>query len=307
MGTPVAVPVPQPHIPHVSGLVNPQNGSPPIMVAANHPMPGHLIPNSHPRGVPVNVRFNHPTAYSAPVPDCAICLGTGEPGVAQVLSCGHTFCRNCISQYAQSQAGQNRIARCPECQREMTEDELAACLPNETLDRLLSALAESQHEDSEGQGHDDEQARRAFERAARIACLRCCPQCRAPIYKDGGCDHMECRCGHRFNWSEAETLFPCDQVHEHPNIPLWGTINRNSTWSARAKLFVRRAGLVTFGVCVVVPIVVVVGATIAIVWVAYTAAGHLINIVCTGTEACLNGARRMRRRLRKRTKRTCCC
>ena len=28
-----------------------------------------------------------------------------------------------------------------------------------------------------------------------------CPSCNAAIYKDGGCDHMTCRCGYEFYWS----------------------------------------------------------------------------------------------------------
>ena len=31
-------------------------------------------------------------------------------------------------------------------------------------------------------------------------CKRC-PTCQVPIEKDGGCDHMTCRCGHEFYWS----------------------------------------------------------------------------------------------------------
>ncbi|CAE8695961.1 unnamed protein product [Polarella glacialis] len=30
---------------------------------------------------------------------------------------------------------------------------------------------------------------------------KCCPRCGVVIEKDGGCDHMTCRCGHRFSWS----------------------------------------------------------------------------------------------------------
>jgi len=299
-----------PPVAHVAGLSNPRSCAPPIMVSSTHPVPSYLVPNLHPRGVPVNVSFNYQSADTAPVPDCAICLGTGGPGVAQVLSCGHKFCRSCISQYAQHQAREHRIARCPECQRELTENELAACLPDSTLDRLLQALAESQHEGDvtgEQQDDDDEHLRRAFERAARRAHLKCCPQCRAPIFKDGGCDHMQCRCGHRFNWSQADTLFPCNEVHAHPDIPLWGTVCGNSTWSARMRLFLRRAGLITVGTCVVLPIVVCIGATIAVVWVTYTVAGNLVGAVCTGAANCLEGARKTARRQRRRIKRTCCC
>merc|ERR1712151_463634 len=148
---------------------------------------------------------------------------------------------------------------------------------------LFAALAEAQSEGdgNGGQGDDNERARRAFERAARRAHLKCCPQCRAPIYKDGGCDHMECTCGHEFNWSEAETLFPCNEVHAHPKIPLWGTTCPNSTSLAKLKLFARRVGLVAIGTCVVLPIVVVVGACAVVLWVTITGTGRLASAVCT--------------------------
>ena len=32
---------------------------------------------------------------------------------------------------------------------------------------------------------------------------RFCPGCQARIVKEEGCDHMLCRCGKAFNWSEA--------------------------------------------------------------------------------------------------------
>ena len=32
-----------------------------------------------------------------------------------------------------------------------------------------------------------------------------CPSCRVVILKDGGCDHMRCRCGHEFYWSTGLT------------------------------------------------------------------------------------------------------
>jgi hypothetical protein len=36
-------------------------------------------------------------------------------------------------------------------------------------------------------------------------CLKDCPKCNVQIEKNGGCDHMTCRCGYEFYWS---TLLP---------------------------------------------------------------------------------------------------
>ena len=41
--------------------------------------------------------------------------------------------------------------------------------------------------------------------------IRPCPNCKTPIMKDGGCDHMTCRhvkggCGHEWWWSTGKPL-----------------------------------------------------------------------------------------------------
>jgi len=35
-----------------------------------------------------------------------------------------------------------------------------------------------------------------------------CPRCRVYIEKDGGCEHMTCRCGHEFLWSTLKMWEP---------------------------------------------------------------------------------------------------
>merc|ERR1712224_418816 len=54
---------------------------------------------------------------------------------------------------------------------------------------------------------------------------------------------------------------PCDCVHPHPKLGIWGSTCPNCTWSASAKLTVRRAGLVT----VAVPVVVIGGVVVLLV------------------------------------------
>merc|ERR1711865_904226 len=87
------------------------------------------------------------------------------------------------------------------------------------------------------------------------------------IEKDGGCDHMTCRCGHSFNWSqvpimETSASRPCNCVHSHPDYGVWGTTCPNSTLTAGAKLMARRTGLVVVGVPTAVAGSVVVGALV---------------------------------------------
>lgn len=38
--------------------------------------------------------------------------------------------------------------------------------------------------------------------------IKHCPKCRFPIEKNKGCDHMKCKCGHEFYWSNLETFNP---------------------------------------------------------------------------------------------------
>lgn len=40
--------------------------------------------------------------------------------------------------------------------------------------------------------------------------LKECPRCGVTIEKIGGCDHMECQCGHHFDWLTGEMIDPDD-------------------------------------------------------------------------------------------------
>lgn len=40
------------------------------------------------------------------------------------------------------------------------------------------------------------------------AAVRLCPRCDVPIEKEGGCDHVTCRCGYDFLWSTLEVWTP---------------------------------------------------------------------------------------------------
>merc|ERR1711977_106254 len=79
--------------------------------------------------------------------------------------------------------------------------------------------------------------------------------------KQGGCDHMTCRCGHHFFWSQVPTLAPCDDVISHPQYGVWGTTYENCTWKAHAKLAARRTGLIGAGI-VATPFVLVGGVVV---------------------------------------------
>ena len=65
--------------------------------------------------------------------------------------------------------------------------------------------------------------------------LRVCPSCATPISKNGGCDHMVCPCGARFNWSAARPLRPCTRCHYHPDASFRGRWKTCPHCSPRAK------------------------------------------------------------------------
>lgn len=184
----------------------------------------------------------------APAPACAVCLDTGDLLEPQRLACGHSFCGACIAEHVLTQARQGRRARCPECQQGLGTDDIG------TVHGLAAAVSQvdAVSDCSVDAADVPEEARRAFEAYAREVHAKCCPACRAPIVKNGGCNLMTCRCGHRFRWSEAETLVPCRRVHLHPVYFLWGTTCPGASCVAKAKLWSMRLlilGGMAWGLC----------------------------------------------------------
>eukprot|EP00746_Dinoflagellata_sp_MGD_P127913 gnl/MRDRNA2_/MRDRNA2_62390_c0_seq1.p1 gnl/MRDRNA2_/MRDRNA2_62390_c0~~gnl/MRDRNA2_/MRDRNA2_62390_c0_seq1.p1 ORF type:complete len:362 (+),score=47.74 gnl/MRDRNA2_/MRDRNA2_62390_c0_seq1:82-1167(+) len=188
------------------------------------------------------------------LPECAICLETSDPTVKVMLSCGHLFCRNCIFQYVGREYAKHQKVRCPQCKRELLDHEVTACLElpsSNNAAELLASIRQSSNSPSYGSLDADPMLRCTFEQIAHCGHMKCCPSCNALIEKNGGCDHMTCRCGHTFNWSEVPVppmSRPCNCVHPHPKFGVWGTTCSNSSWIANAKLTARRTGLVTVGV-----------------------------------------------------------
>jgi len=195
------------------------------------------------------------------LPECAICLGTSDQGIKLMLSCGHSYCQSCISQYVESESHHQRKTCCPLCKKELLDREIAVCheFLSSQAPQLVAAIegrsSSSTHHAGQGQvGADDPEdllCRCTFEQMAHNEDMKCCPSCGALIEKNGGCDHMTCRCGYSFNWSRVPLLatsMRCNCVHPHPRYGVWGTTCSNSTLSAKAKLMARRGGLVTAAV-----------------------------------------------------------
>jgi len=218
------------------------------------------------------------------LPECAICLETSDPSIKVMLSCGHLFCRSCIFQYVEKQSLEQRKTNCPQCKRELQDFEVKTLLnlPDSQSDALLTAI--QQRADSSAHDGSAAAAHRIAAAAARLEdCellhmahardMKHCPSCSVLIQKNGGCDHMTCRCGHEFSWSAVPTPatgLACDCVHPHPRFGVWGMTCDNCTWSALSRLTARRTVIVA-GAAIAVPVVIV--GTVAVMFVGAAAAG----------------------------------
>mmetsp|Transcript_92903 Transcript_92903/g.170343 ORF Transcript_92903/g.170343 Transcript_92903/m.170343 type:complete len:336 (-) Transcript_92903:227-1234(-) len=196
------------------------------------------------------------------VPECSICLETTTPSVKLMLSCGHVYCHSCISKYIVKKSEENQLTCCPQCKRELLKHELMMCLSEEKINDLaLAAATAVPNSDCQQSTNNTLALTQGFDlNASAIADphMKHCPSCNALIEKNGGCDHMRCRCGHSFLWSQVTNVAPCDCVNQHPKYGVWGSNCPNCTWKAVAKLAARRVGIVAVGV-VAVPVVLVGG------------------------------------------------
>merc|ERR1719277_534472 len=195
------------------------------------------------------------------VPQCAICLETSNPSVKVMLSCGHVFCWSCISQYVLKLREESRLASCPQCKKPLQKHELAICLSSEAAEQLIADDAARVPVSDCQQSSDCNQESSSGVRA--VPHLKRCPSCQALIQKNGGCDHMTCRCGREFFWSQVPCATPCNCVNPHPKFPIWGQTCPNCAWTATGKLAARRAGIIVVGV-LSLPVVVVGGAVVIV-------------------------------------------
>ena len=178
-------------------------------------------------------------------PACPICLDDlVEP---QMLGCGHLYCAKCIATHASVQRAANRPVNCPCCLRPVAPAEL----PTEVHAEAAETAASSSTVEAPALS---QQEQRAFRRAAKRLDLRLCPSCDAPVQKNGGCNHIRCRCGADFQWSRAKP------------------VARKSRTYRYAKQGAKAVGTAAVGV-VAAP-VVVAGAAVA---------GTAVLVYCVGT------------------------
>lgn len=123
-------------------------------------------------------------------PTCAICLEPlGTAGPVQALACGHAYCRPCVGQHVATRRADGLVADCPMCKAHLTDREAQACCPARRL-RAVNSRAPLVSNAAPALT-DVELSELGLQR---------CPRCRIAIEKNGGCNQMTCRCGHRFQW-----------------------------------------------------------------------------------------------------------
>jgi len=129
-------------------------------------------------------------------------------------TCNHRLCRSCMKTYIESQVNDGKLhIECPHVDEEGRR--CTAVLHTSTIARVCGeqVLATynknlyanhfgyvSQLQEDALAGKDTEFVTWAHDHT------RNCPRCSVIIYRFAGCDHMRCRCGMSFNWSEAPKL-----------------------------------------------------------------------------------------------------
>lgn len=229
---------------------------------------------------------------------CAICLETPQNAVRK-LACSHVFCAACLDRYSQHNGARESLP-CPSCRKQVvvapsqrqtsrttttsenrtSEDRSPAQERNGTpfRQRLVAPVRRPGranqlnarawwNESMRGAAVGSDEWR-SLAHATRGVALRACPNCNAPIEKNGGCDQMRCACGHTFSWWRARPLRPCQTCHVDTDR---GWVDRFHTCRHCSKSAKAQACAAKLGASAALAPVVAVGASVAIAAVATVA------------------------------------
>ena len=136
-------------------------------------------------------------SFAAPPFQCEICLEDMPGGERADLSCGHGFCRGCMTQFIETKVkdGALRIC-CPSagCHHELQTEEVVSGLTRQLRGQYRSSVAQARRRSS------SRAADEAMGGLLKSNQVRRCPHCGHGVEKRDGCDHMTCRCGADFCW-----------------------------------------------------------------------------------------------------------
>ena len=113
---------------------------------------------------------------------------------------GHRLCAPCATRYVDLAIGEGKLyVRC-------SGIGCGELLSQESLRKLASPGALATYEVNLIGVHTQRLADESDPTFLAFASehARRCPACHVLIWRSAGCDHMACRCGHRFNWSSLE-------------------------------------------------------------------------------------------------------
>lgn len=143
---------------------------------------------------------------------CPICLDE-VPFAAMVSTVPsqrcHRTCRRCAVEYVNTAINDGRLYICcpgESCTHLMIPEDFASAGAKATYREALRA---SHGQRLKGEGDKDflsfckEHARQ-------------CPACGVLIYRHAGCNHMQCRCGHNFDWTDVAARVEPVSVVEEP-------------------------------------------------------------------------------------------
>lgn len=121
---------------------------------------------------------------------------------------GCQFCHGCVRQYIRTAIDDGRWIKnltCPgiECQRaQLSHKDVVRAIGRNGLAQAESEVKKAQAEWFK-QLHDGHGADESFIQWCSSN-TRTCPNCKVIIYRYAGCDHMSCRCGAHFTWTQAQ-------------------------------------------------------------------------------------------------------
>lgn len=138
---------------------------------------------------------------------CCICFDempwSSMVSLVPEARCHPRICRGCATQYVDTALTDGKLyVRCP------AGDGCKTLVSNQMLRKMASPTVWDAHQQHRYSDHADRLNTLTAEDKAFVTWLkkeaRRCPTCNVIIYRYEGCNHMSCRCGASFNWTDKK-------------------------------------------------------------------------------------------------------